>query len=295
MDNYTLYDPAYVPAAEGFINTGVICWFNSMVQFMLGMPSLNKVLIDNSDDFESNKFAKAYISMVRPALRGFCPMFEHHSSYLFKLLMEKLTADGRQDILGYGQECADEAFTAIVDLMFNHPKVHELFRIHYNVSVSCTLCGHENRIPTDRQFRIDLFTNADMDTPTRFCEYIRSHVSDCEQYRCDRCNGVSPRAIRTEKLGRLGEIVVITLDKFQEKTPRYFPNELAFNKIGGGMLRYRLIGKIDHAGNRFGGHYWAHSVRGGEWKKINDKSVSTGGPECEPETFMVAYHMIPDY
>jgi hypothetical protein len=103
---------------------------------------------------------------------------------------------------------------------------------------------------------------------------------------------------RAERLKSLREIVVIIFNKFLTKDVRYFPQELSFGSKndGGKGLKYELVGKVEHAGTRVSGHYWAHSLRvnnqSSKWTKLNDTGVSIGDPAPTAGTFMIVYHLV---
>lgn len=120
---------------------------------------------------------------------------------------------------------------------------------------------------------------------------MRIHPSECEYFKCD-CGEKMVKFYRAEKLKMLREVVVIIFNKFQMKDNRWFPQELTFGAKGGSTLNYRLVGKIEHSGTRFGGHYWAQSFRGKSWTRLNDSGVTVGNSAHSSDTFMVAYHIV---
>jgi uncharacterized UBP type Zn finger protein len=311
---YVHYDPECVPPAFGLSNTGAICWLNSLIQALLGVSSLNKTLLDHESEFSSNRFAREYIRLVKmslgrePAAPG---AIAGSSAAILGALIGRAREVGVSANLGMGQECADEAFTLFIEL-FAHPLVEELFANVYELRIACTGCSKIVSKNRDNAFRIQLFTRIDLNTQDLFIRYIRAHPSQCDYFKCDDCGTIMRDFPREERLRRLGEVIVIVFNKFQQKTNRWFPPTLEFGSPDGSTLRYRLISKIDHSGTMHSGHYIANSLRataaatpgGGvpnlgadralQWSRLNDSSVSVGDGAPSPSTFMVIYHMVQD-
>jgi hypothetical protein len=60
---------------------------------------------------------------------------------------------------------------------------------------------------------------------------------------------------------------------------------------GGGVLAYRLVGQVEHAGGLEGGHYTAKGLRaGGLEYGFNDGTASRGALGPEPGTYLAVYH-----
>lgn len=284
MSDYITYDAALVPAPFGLQNNGVICWGNSTLQFLMGMPALTRVLLDNETEFAANPFARAYIALLKAALAGHATGGE--SFEIIKLLIAQVRKSG---MLGYGQECADEAFTAAITA-FGSQRVERLFQMAYEYTIICAACK-KSMNSRDTMFRLVIHGGRNEAANKKwFSDYLKAHISIAHDVACD-CGQRAPMAQKLERLKLISEIIVITLNKFFTKDLKWYPEELEFPRVGGGSLRYRLIGKIEHSGTQLGGHYWAHSVRG-DWKRLNDTGVGVGDPTPTAETFMIAYHMV---
>lgn len=300
MAEYVYYDREYVPDPFGLNNTGVICWLNSILQVLLSCSSLNKVLIECEAEFESNEFAKEYIRLLkaivpnRPEDEPIDPAkFGTASANILRGFVKQLRLKAPSFRIGSSQECADEAFTLIIDL-FDHSKVSKLFSNVYELSITCKNCGDIVSSTRDKTYKINLFCQKKLDTVDSFCQYIRVHPSELEYYKCDKCKKTMPKAYRIEKLKMLREIVVITFNKFHSKDNRWFPSELSFNAKGGGKLRYKQIGQVEHGGTMSGGHYYANALRGDGFMRFNDSHVGTASGGPTPLTYMVVYHIIED-
>ena len=299
---YQYYDEGLTTANFGLNNTGVICWCNSLLQVLFSLPALNKVLLEYEDELRDNIFAAEYIRALRAGLAQAGALsndnntipyaaggLDNVSGRILRAFMLRLKQKNMTLNIGNGQECTDEAFTMFID-MFGCPAVERMFSNIYELSIKCPACRKIASLTRDKAYRITMFAKL-LETPEQFCNYIRLHPSECSEYKCD-CGHVMTNFYRTEKLKMLREIVVIMFNKFQHKDNRWFPQTLKFRAKVGHNLQYRLVGKIEHSGTMFGGHYWAHALRRGTWTKFNDSAVTAGTPEPTEHTFMLVYHIV---
>ncbi len=282
---YSRYDAAVVPPPQGINNsTGSACWANSLIQFLLGMPALNKFITENEFEFVGNTFAREYARIVNESMAG--KIVTNMS--LLAALNSAMEMQGLKFNMRYGQECADEAFTIFIDL-FNHMTITNTFTSAYQLNVYCNQCDEKTSVVRDRALRIQIGEVIYLETPTDFTNYIRRHHSICDYYKCE-CGNKMVNFRREECLCKLGEILVITFNKFHTKDRRWFPETLTFPGKNGTNMDYILIGAITHYGNMHSGHYIAHSFRG-KWYKFNDADYSAEIPVPNENTFMLAYHL----
>jgi uncharacterized UBP type Zn finger protein len=292
-DQYYYYDPALAPEGFGLNNTGSICWFNSLLQMLLGLPALNRTILECETELSSNKLAKEYIKLLKATTGGSTGQ-QTDTAGASATILEAFILRARQlkirVNMGAGQECADEGFVTFIELL-KCKQVDRVFSNVYELIIDCTGCKRQVSTVRDEAFRIQLFTQVPLETKDLFCTFLRVHPSEVDYYRCD-CGSTMTKFFRTEKLKMLREIVVIVFNKFITKEVRWFPQQLTFKSREGPNLEYELVSKIEHAGTRMSGHYWAHSLRNGKWLCFNDSSVSAGSPYPSANTFLVAYHLV---
>lgn len=301
--DYMYYDSKYVPEPFGLNNIGAICWCNSLLQMMLGLPSLNKVLLDSENELSGNPFAMEYIKVLKATLPNDINIaidtskLTIASAAVLGGFLTKLRQNGLTIQMGAGQECVDEAFTLFID-MFGCPKIENLFSNVYELIVECKHCKKKVSSIRDKSYRLQLFTNVKLEDQNKFCGFLKVHPSECDFYKCEECGNCMSKFFRAERLRMLREVVVIIFNKFQMKDNRWFPQKLVFGAKkkhpddAPPPLTYKLVGKIEHSGTTSGGHYWAQSLRGNNWYRLNDNSVMYGDHTPTHNTFMVAYHLV---
>lgn len=292
---YYYYDKTMIPIGFGLRNVNAICWCNSVIQFLLGLPSLNKTLLECEIDFTDNVFSQEYVRVLKSIL---CNSKEYTTENLltasmaiFEAFKQQAIKKGKKIKMGLAQECVDEAFTLFID-MFDCLRVEQLFKSIYELTVTCTNCKKNVSIIRDPSCRIEMFTNLKLDTKEKFCQHIKLHMSECDFFKCDECGHKMSKFYRVERLKMLREIIVLIFNKFQTKDNRWFPQTLTFKSLKGPELNYVLVGKIEHSGNMNSGHYYANSMRNGKWCRLNDTSVSLGDGNPTPGSFMIAYHLV---
>jgi ubiquitin C-terminal hydrolase len=289
---YHYYDSRYVAAVFGMNNTGVICWFNSLLQLLLSLPALNMVVLE-SDHAPHNIFAIEYAKLVKLALSDKNKdILLPASGHLLSIMMNQIKLNKPTLTLGRQQECVDEGITIFIELL-NNPAIEQLFSNIYEITIECDSCGRVASSVRDKSFRIQMFTQELLEDQEIFTKYLRSHTSELDRYHC-KCGHVMNHASRTERLKMLREIIIIIFNKFAMKKVRWFPQTLTFKTPSGSTLCYQLVAKIEHAGTQMSGHYWAQVYRGAQWYNINDSSTRPGNGLPLAETFMVAYHLVSD-
>ena len=285
------------PAPIGFTNNGSLCWLNSLLQVLFGATAFKYAIEDTECDLANSVLSNTLMKLIR------APTADASARVI--------AAMGSRNKLNNGQQCSWEGFDAIVN-MLGHKDIIGRVANAYKLRITCPTCANANiryELKDDygnitlsapgvasevrdemRHIMIDTIAVMDDD---KFQTYIRTHKSMMPEYTC-------PRGHKTEYLDRweilsmLNEVVVMVFDKFHRKDNRYYPAEFAQKGIGGAILRWKLIGSIEHSGTMSGGHYVANTLRGAQWYYCNDGTVTPREyPHPTENTFMLIYHMIP--
>lgn len=329
---YRTYTQVHVPPPFGLNNNGAICWFNGDLQFMLGLPAMSEVVLKLREEISHNELAAEYIRLLDgllPNTPDMEPIEPAQFAGASGRLLTAMIKTAGTTALGYGQQCAAEGFSTFLEAL-KCTDIDNLFCNAYLHVIICDKCKQEVSSVRDTAFRINVpptknFASDDeqskwrvytsglpYDHPHRhviknfrseaeFQKWLMSHSACALDFTCPKCNHKMPMVLRGERLTLLREIIVVSFDMIDRIDPTWFPQKLDFPARDGTTLHYEICGKVCWSGsvNRLrdgrissGGHYWAHSLRDGQWYCLNDGSVSAGNPHPEPSTFMVAYHMV---
>ena len=331
-NSYNLYDSEYTAPPFGLNNNGAICWWNALIQIILGMSSVCETILNTEKDTNTN-LAKEYYTLLRALLPN-NPEYEQINTAQFagassRLLAAMLADAGASTALGYGQQCASEGFSTCIE-MLRIESIDNLLATRYVQSIECTRCkkivsvtrdtANNIKIPPTKNLRTESeiaewknyksslpsdhphhHVIANFTTGAEFEKWVKNHAVWTLGYTCSQCNYKMPTVPRGESLVLLREVIVMSFDMFNKIDSTWYPQELNFVSIDGTILHYELIGKICWSGSinklpdgRFasGGHYWAHTLREGKWFCCNDGSVTQGDPRPCANTFMIAYHLM---
>ena len=253
--------------AFGLPNLGSTCYFNSILQGLISCPKFNETVLANRDLMKTQT-ALAIYDFVYRATNGTNPNPQ--------LVKDALTADlsNTSDIMqlrfGQGQECAYEAYTFLIDKMDCKP-VSTLFTCRVTNTITCTNCKYElvhKDLLTSIEYSI---TKSSSNKP--FISNLLSNSERLDDYKCDRCK--EKTCISNAKYTMVPDIMVITLPKYlPTQTIVDLPLEFKIPRINGGTMDYFTVANIEHAGSRYGGHYWCRAERIDGYYELNDSSYS---------------------
>ena len=307
MDVLLKYNPAYETNAQGLMNIGSTCYFNSLIQSLLSCTSIFETLEQN--------ITKPHIAnnILAQELYKFYSMAKKQQSIhreivtLWKIVMG--IAKGRKDrvMFSSGQQDAHEGLMIILDALDSIPEVKQLFLHRHNIEIYCDKCKKfvVNKQENNMVFEIqdDLTTeqhekfanlDANFNKPMDFNKFVRKQTGYVDaDYICPngQCRSRGEK-YRTTTLTLAPEILPMLIKKYSDKkiqTP--FPETIEFiTSDEKNKLVYRLVAQTEHSGSRGGGHYWAICQRKDGVKKLNDTSVSNGefGPTLN--TYVLFYH-----
>lgn len=291
---YRHYDPENVASPFGLNNNGAICWFNSTIQLLLGLASLNEVMMEKKEELEHNKLASAY-NVLLEALLPNNPEYEsitpaHFAGASMNLLRAMLQETGTSNSLGMGQQCAAEGFSTFIQTL-NYGPIDDLLCNAYVQIIKCKRCDKEVSSTKDTSNRINIpptknFASAEeqrawreyaaglpADHPHRhvianfktadeFQAYICNHAVIALDFTCPNCNYKMPLVARGERLTLLREIIIVSFDMFGRMDPTWYPQELKFRSLDGTTLYYRMCGKV----------CWSGSIN-----RLPDGRIASGG------------------
>lgn len=282
------YNIDYVPEPFGLRNTRVNCWANATLQMMLGLSSINKILLgDDPDvpDIPTSPLSQLYNKILTSATGADETAIDLPTSGALVAKLIKNT---------YTQECADEAYTRIIQL-FKSPHIDKLVSLMYENRITCE-CRRSSEV-RDTVSRV--LVNHSDPTPEGFALIIMCAMAKCDTYKCV-CGLVGNAKIIT-KLRRTGSVIIVTFNKFTKKHVIQFPPYFELKNSQNVPRRYVLVGIVEHLGSANTasggsyGHYRTKTLRDSQWWVVDDTSVTkcttTEAMEPSEHTFMLAYHL----
>ena len=304
------YDEKFVPNSFGLVNTGSICYFNSMLQLVISCSSFTRKILELGEEMNKTltgtellKFVKMYTD-VNSVDIGIC------STNILNALKQDLIRKKSKIHFGIGQESASEALCLLIDVIDNK-EIESLFLQRNLCIIQCLECKSKHQ-EIDTTIIYNYFHHSADSKDDSFVKNIRVQKSLTEDYRCNDClcicggkinNGFCSncnkkakkrKSIRVYYLTRIPEIFICTFNIYFDNKSKYYPLEMTFPSNNDNKLRYKLVGRVNHVGSSLNsGHYYADCVRKNGIYRLNDSSVSISrlNPNIE-KTYILAYHYI---
>jgi ubiquitin C-terminal hydrolase len=304
MSSLTKYNPEYVPEGQGFINLGATCYFNSILQCILSLPSIYEVLLKNkeSDSVKKNKLAQNMINLWSAALRG--ERIYDLCIPIWRDIISISQSKSNRVKMDSGQQDAHEGLMVFLEAMETIPEVLQLFEHRHRITIHCPFCNEyvvdkketgytfevqpDLKTPQIEQFKeLDEFYNKTMP----LCDFLKKQNGYVDkEYKCPKCGKLGEK-FKSTVLTMIPEIIPVVFKKYHGKVATPFPEKLEFMAKGGDKkLIYQLVAQSEHSGSMGGGHYWSVALRKSGWNTLNDGSVSPGNPGPTAQTYVIFYH-----
>lgn len=261
--NLIPYDKKYVPQPNGLINTGVICYFNSLCQSLMSLSAFNKLMLS----YDASDNVAEIVGTYRSMLKG-----NKVSQELVKQVYGyRKDNDFQWNISPYAQEDAYEGFILLLEILGEDIQNH--FHCRYKTEIMCHNCESSEVLgfkSCQPEFAIDM-TECTAQTDEDIQKFICSRREYPDGYRCEHCgvkNGLQSKQIyKKDTLARLSSCLVLVYKNRQQSevyggNPNriYLPKTLSFAGKYESM-NYVLVAKVNHYGTLSGGHYTADCLR----------------------------------
>jgi ubiquitin C-terminal hydrolase len=296
-----LYDKDKLLEPFGLINTGVICYMNSLLQALLSCTAFNRIVLENEEYMHKTKIGTVLFEFIicateNPKDTGI------FSQKIVSTLVDELKVRHPNIIYGRGQECASEGLSLLLELL-NGPEIQltddtmfnpisKLFYAKYKKIVSCEKCNHKiESMEYRNQHIIHKYDNLAKD--------IIMSITMLSGYKCDKCSE-SECCKEIVSITRIPEILVITdavilaCRLFHQPTIiNPTPPGFVFNGIDG-PIKYYKIAQVEQSGSLNSGHYISKGIRKGLKPYLfNDQSVGEiDRLSPTPNTFLTFYHVV---
>ncbi|MCK4967690.1 MAG: hypothetical protein KAS12_01430 [Candidatus Aenigmarchaeota archaeon] len=288
MDEFQVLDESKLPAPFPMGNTGVICYLNSLLQGLMSCTSFADELLTYENDTTITDTAKIMIEFIKAVRSNINPHI--YSAKILKVLKADLARNNAGKRFGNQQESASEGFIYILD-MINIGSVSRLFINRTRLTLYCVNCKNEVSTTTDISPQYEYFANTTSLTPDEFSEFFRHQSCIVEDYTCEKCKKKG-KALRSQQLIMLPEILFVVMNKYYQKSKKYIPHEFTMPQRDGGIIKYKLVSIINHSGSLGGGHYTAQALRQGGIYNCNDMTISNmSGFQNEENTYICIFHL----
>ena len=271
----------------GLQNTGVICYFNSMLQCFLSCTSVVETFVCDPELQTRNALCTAVYRLIEGARAG--SDVSNMSPTIWNEFMKRLKPKHR---FGRGQEDTNEGFLLFLDAL-GAPEIERIFEHRYRHVILCTKCDTKHQVVGDEgvfiEFSRDEIKQYGGDIQAMV---IRQTPEIDDAYRCKSCNMTGEKR-KVTRLTMAPEVLIVLLKKYNGKWTVDAPETMEIPRGNGEYLKYRLVALNEHSGTANGGHYWANAVRsGGRVWNLNDTGVSAGTLKSGTTTYMLWYHVI---
>lgn len=288
-NDYCLFEEAQLPEAYGLANTGVICYFNSLLQLIAGCTSIAATAVVHSHEIYKTRTGRAFLEYLAAPTGG-----QSHTRLLDALRAD--LAERRPRVaFGTNQESASEALVLLLDMIEPDPApgqvsvpgpLTQLFQHRSRAELTCPACRRVVSATVD--LSVVAYMGHYSPGGAAFTESLRGHDSETTDFKCE-CGAAAGAATRTYRLTMASEILIVAFNMYTSHGAgaREFPERFELPP-----LAYRLVGQVEHSGSLHGGHYWARGLRRGGVAMLNDFSATPSAFAPTPYTYLLAYHMV---
>lgn len=168
--------------AFGLRNTGVTCYFNSLLQGLLSCDRLTNVMLKNYKEYKSNIVASKYIELIIKSQNN--ENVENMASEIYQAMINHLQSTTQYPSFGRGQEDTHEAYLMLMECWSDLVEVQRLFIHKSLVSYFCLEC---------KQWNINDLKKININQPNEkcFCGAPAFYAKDFD-YRPNYCETHAP-------------------------------------------------------------------------------------------------------
>lgn len=289
----------------GLQNTGVICYFNSMLQCLLSCTSFVQLFRTNEEINSRNELCKRLYELMQYDGEQPYPSAQVWMAFIQQLRLRKMLPPQFS-----GQNDVQESLTLFLDCL-NSPEIDTLFESRYSHSIYCLECKRSTSYKilnegTERETREDRIDEnffialQKSEIGEDFVRGLRTQIKPLgdDDLKCTLCTKRGKKFERKELI-MVPEIIIVVFKKYinvKENgrwTTKYqnwtaeFPDTFSI-----GSFNYRLIAQNEHSGSMGSGHYWAKIRRAGKTLEANDTQLRNSEMGPTSNTYMAWYHII---
>lgn len=270
----------------GLLNTGVICYFNALIQSIISYKSIVKYYSDMRASTRLGFVFRSFLDKIK--MENYKDIEKYSGSILKQLLYtlskEKIYAD-----FGHGQEDSFEAFNYLIDMLEKdaHFKgIKQYFTTKVRVDIKCIRCGY---------IKINMENGTNLFVHPKNMSLDEMDLSKCNEivddYKCPSCNQLGQSNIFRKLVSAPSNLVLVLNSRYSKPTSFHnIPN----NRVYLTLLdhKYKLVSQIRHIGTHNSGHYYATSLRGHKYYTINDTHIRLSDAKIAKNATLLFYELI---
>lgn len=277
--------------AFGFANSGVTCYWNSVLQCFLSLTKVTKFLRNKKLNIIGDNVINVLNNSESPSIK-------HASILLHRILLNHIKTMGKSYSVmkngkeitkfGQGQEDANEGFVAFLDA-FEMPELDHMFMVRYRSHIYCNECQSNLEMSSPDENVFIKLCNNDFDGD--FVKMLKTNKVEIEGYRCTKCSS-KEKKIKMSYLTLVSEVIVIVLEKYGSHWAVDIPKTFEIPSIEGPTHKYNLVALTEHTGSTTSGHYWAKCLRKDGPYTLNDTSITKSDLNSTPNTYLAWFECV---
>lgn len=293
MSDLQPFDKSFLVNPFGLNNTGVICYFNSLLQSLVSCPIFVETVLSSYEYLQQTNVGRALYVFVLNAKNDKVPS----SASILMALKLDMCKRLPHDKFGQSQEDSAECLIKLLNMLDDPDKISptntnvlscnpisKLFYSRYITQVVCNKCSHKTEPKSEKHliYRVNTTNKSIVQfpkNPTDFGISMVKYASVTDEYKCDNCSEINTCYV-TYKLTYIPEIIVVSFiniytDEFTGHSHESYVPESIILPGHENDLMFKSVAQIAHYGNRSGGHYISYGLRSNnKYYQFNDNSIS---------------------
>jgi ubiquitin C-terminal hydrolase len=259
----------------GLKNTGVICYYNSLMQGLISCPAFISL------------FDEGPTTITAGIVKHFLQYVKNSDDNIFTIEpILKSVSNGIN--FGNGQEDASEGFDFFIDK--SGPVIGEAFKSEWKTNIFCDNCESITGSGTDTMYRLIMEkTFAPLSLKrSPIEEYMSGHMSKLYDYKCCKCS-VKGSGTKVSRIVKTPDIYILSFNKFINKWLVNYPMKITITTFDGRESDYTISAVIHHYGSMSGGHYNTTVYRNGQVYLMDDTNYTPSEFKCTDNDYIVFY------
>jgi len=284
----------YLTYPYGLVNTGSLCYLNSIIQSLTSCSIFNEYMLTNKEKFitDNNTLAVYFINIISSNLNNSSNTIINENINILKEII-RLKRKNNNKFNFLGQQDVSECITFIIESL-NDNNIYKMFYHKYKCDILCSNCKYTSSIQDDISYQFEISMNEKINILSK---NIRLNISQLVDYKCEQCKNIN-NCNKINRLQYIPPILIINLNKYFNKELYDFKKNLIFyNDDIKKKYIYTIVSIIEHGGNQFSGHYISKSIKKSENNKIkaylcNDSHYIESNLNPALNSYLLFYNLI---